>query len=120
MSACVIDRSRALDVGGLGRWGVLLRVRLRVGLRLRLGVGLRVGLGLRLLRRRRVRLLLGRLAGRAAAVVLVEARALEGDADVSEDLAQRAATVRALGQRVVGERLDDLELFAALLAAVLV
>jgi hypothetical protein len=33
---------------------------------------------------------------------------------------QQPAAVRALGQRVVGERLHDLEVFAALLAAVLV
>ena len=44
-----------------------------------------------------------------AAVVAVEAGALEDDADGVEDLAQPAGALRAAGQRVVGERLDLVE-----------
>src|SRR3954469_16754294 len=54
------------------------------------------------------------------AVVAVEARPLEDDADGTEHLAQPALADRALGQRVVGERLDGLEVVAALGAGVLV
>ncbi len=55
-----------------------------------------------------------------AAVGLVEAAALEGDADVAEHLAQRAAARGAFGEGVVGERLHDFERLAAVLAAVFV
>src|SRR5688572_7708343 len=51
----------------------------------------------------------GRRPGAARpAVGLVEAAALEGDPDRTEDLAQIATAVGALRERVVGERLDDL------------
>src|SRR5207248_8811098 len=58
--------------------------------------------------------------GRGPAVVAVEAAALEGDADGPEHLAQRATTHGARRQRVVLERLDDLQVLAAGLAGVLV
>ena len=61
----------------------------------------------------------GRLA-LAAAVVAVEAGALEHHADGVEHLAQPAAAHGALGQRVVGEALELLEGVAALGAGVLV
>lgn len=57
-------------------------------------------------------------------VVLVEARALECDPDLAEDLRdvllRACAAVRALRNRIVGEGLDLLELIAALLAPVLI
>ena len=56
----------------------------------------------------------------AAAVVAVEAGALEHHADGVEDLAQLAAAHGALGERVVGEALELLEEVAALGAGVLV
>ena len=55
-----------------------------------------------------------------AAVVAVEAGALEHDAHGVEDLAQRALAVRAHGQRVVGEALAHLEGLATVGALVLV
>src|SRR6476659_601361 len=54
------------------------------------------------------------------AVVAVEARPLEDDADGAEHLAQPAMADGALGQGIVGERLDGLEVVAALGAGVLV
>ena len=73
-----------------------------------LAVAARAGLGLRTSAR--------------PVVGLVEAAALERDADRPEHLAQGPGVPapRAVGQRVVGERLDDLEVLAAVLAAVLV
>ena len=64
----------------------------------------------------------GRARGRwpGAAVVAVEAGALEHDADGAEHLAQPSRADRAHGQRVVGEALTHLELLAALGAGVLV
>src|SRR3954464_935735 len=58
-------------------------------------------------------------AGRTA-VSLVEAGALEDNADRREHLAQRAAADGALGQRVVGELLHSLQSLAAARAGVLV
>src|SRR5436853_3965660 len=57
---------------------------------------------------------------RRTAVGLVEAGALEDDADRREDLAQRAAADGALGQRVIGELLHSLKSLAAACAGVLV
>ena len=57
--------------------------------------------------------------GRRARVGLVEARALEGDADGVDHLAQpRLAALRTHRQGVVGERLADVEGVTALLARV--
>ena len=60
--------------------------------------------------------------GHRTVVVLVEAVALEGDPDAAEHLvhASTAVGVRAGGEGLVGERLMDLELVLAGLAAVLV
>ena len=58
--------------------------------------------------------------GGGAAVVAVEARALEDHADGVEQLAQPALALWALGQRVVGEALELLEGVTALGAGVLV
>ena len=54
------------------------------------------------------------------AVGLVEPAALERDPDAAEHLAQRAPARRALGQRVVLERLHHLEVLPARLAGVFV
>src|SRR4051794_21786443 len=104
----------------------------------RLVTGRRLLLGARVaLRRRRLgraRSARGALAGRRTArrgarraggpgrtaVGLVEAGALEDDTDRREDLAQRAAADRTLGQRVVGELLHSLQSLAAACAGVLV
>ena len=59
-------------------------------------------------------------SSRRAAVVAVEAGALEDHADRVEELAQPALALRAVGERVVGEALDLLEGVAALGAGVLV
>src|SRR5690606_3245131 len=59
-------------------------------------------------------------AGRRAGVRAVEAAALEDHADRAEQLAQRAGTLRALGQARVAERLNRLEPVVTLLAGVLV
>jgi hypothetical protein len=50
----------------------------------------------------------------------VPAGALEDQTGGAVDLAELTLAARALGQRVVLERLDDLEVFAALAAGVLV
>src|SRR5438309_7987500 len=98
-----------------GIWSGRLRLRLlgalagRTWLCLLLGLRLRLGLGLRLLR-----------LARRPTVGLVEAAALERDADVAEDLAQPAPALGTLLQRLVAERLDDLEMLPAVLAGVLV
>src|SRR5262245_47178996 len=120
-AATACARSRRLGFGLRGAVGLLRRGRLsalrRVGLaalRRAVAVGATGGLGL--LRR----VLLGRRLRRRPAVVAVEAGALEGHADVPEHLPERAAAVGALAQRIVGERLNDLEVLAAVLAAVLV
>ena len=66
-------------------------------------------------------MLSGRLARTAvAAVRLVEAAALEDDADVPEDLAHRGSTGGAVGQRVVVKRLDEVEVLLAAVAVVFV
>ena len=70
-------------------------------------------------RRRRLLLPLASAPFEIRAVVgLVEARTLEDDAGGREDLGQLAAAVRVLGERRVGERLERLDLLAALCAAV--
>ena len=51
----------------------------------------------------------GAPAGVIARVIAIEARALEHDADGVEQLAQTALALRAFGQRVLGEGLDDLK-----------
>src|SRR3546814_19994812 len=63
-----------------------------------------------------------RLRGRrgAAAVVLVEAAALERDADAAEHLAQVAPAGLAGAEGIVGEGLHDREVLTAALAPVLV
>ena len=60
------------------------------------------------------------VAAGGAAVGLVEATALEGDADAPEHLAEVAAADGAFGQRSVAEGLHDLEFVVAVLAAVFV
>src|SRR5581483_6722222 len=110
-------RPRSRPRPGRGRTSRDLAVRLR-GAPIRLGRR-RGGVG----RRRRGEVLVGHLVGAAlppAVVGLVEPAALEDDAHRREDLAELAAAVRALGQRLVGERLDRFQVLATAVAAVLV
>ena len=44
----------------------------------------------------------------------------DGDADVAEQLAQRSTALLTRGEGIVGERLDDVQLVAAVLAAIFV
>src|ERR1700730_2565968 len=110
-SALTADqRSGRLGLGRLrGRFGVRLRARLRVRLRVRFrGAARRAGAGRLFL----FRGLLARLRGalRTATVVgAVEARALEDDPDRAEHLVQLAATGLVLLQRLVAERLGNVE-----------
>src|SRR5207253_621352 len=62
----------------------------------------------------------GARTGRRSAVGAVEARTLEDDSDRGVDLPQRALTLRADRQGVVGELLNDLKTLTALGALVLV
>src|SRR5690606_14430289 len=71
---------------------------------LRCGTGTRAGRRARA-RRRRV----GGGCGCGTRVGAVEAGTVERDADVAEDLAQGARAFGALGERVVGEVLADVE-----------
>src|SRR5690606_26452277 len=93
------------------------RARSAVGLRG--GRGRALAAGLLLLGRSGIRATRAAVAARLRPRVgAVEARAVEGDADRAEDLAQGAAAARALGEGRIRERLLDVEGVAALGAAV--
>src|SRR5262249_37516432 len=122
-SGSAIPASGALG-GLLGRRLGVGRLRARVGLGPRRLLGL---LGLLALVALLALLALGRRAlgfrpgrGVASAVGAVEPAALQHDPDVPEHFAQRAAAVLADRQRLVLERLRDLDVLTAGLADVLV